>query len=306
MIDTGITAHEDLQANLLPGADLIEDPIVANDGDGRDPDPRDEGDWVDASDVINHPAEFEGCATTASSWHGTHVAGLAAAVRDNAKGIAGVAPDAKILPVRALGKCGGTMSDVAAAITWASGGEVPGLSTNPNPADVINLSLSSSVTCQAFVQAAIDEAIDRGATVVAAAGNRSGSIANASPAGCYDLIAVGAVSRSGSRTNYSNYGVAGRDLPLFAPGGTALTEADGLVSAVDSGTAGPVADAYGPYYGTSMAALWSPAPRRCSSKCVRCPRRASPSTCGTRRGPSEWAATARLRVAPASSTSSGP
>src|SRR5690606_19803516 len=115
-----------------------------------------------------------------SSWHGTHVAGLAAAVRDNAKGIAGMAPDAKIVPVRALGKCGGTMSDVAAAITWASGGEVPGLPVNPNPADVINMSLSSAVTCQPFVQAAIDDAVGRGVTVVAAAGNRFSTIANAS------------------------------------------------------------------------------------------------------------------------------
>ena len=251
VIDTGITAHEDLVGRVLPGADLIDNAVVANDGDGRDSDPLDEGDWVDAADLVNHPAEFEGCGVTASSWHGTHVAGLAAAVPNNAKGIAGIAPDARILPVRALGKCGGTMSDVAAAITWASGGEVPGMPANPNPADVINLSLSSSVTCQPFVQSAIDDAIGRGTTVVAAAGNRSTSIANATPAGCYDLIAVGAVSRSGSRAGYSNYGVAGRDLPIFAPGGTAETLADGLVSTVDTGPAG---DTYAPYYGTSMAA----------------------------------------------------
>ncbi len=253
VIDTGITAHEDLTPNLLPGADLIDNAVVANDGDARDGDPSDPGDWVEQADITAHPEDFEGCPTSDSSWHGTHVAGLAAAVRDNAKGIAGIAPDAKILPVRALGKCGGTMSDVAAAIIWASGGEVPGLPSNQNPADVINLSLSSSVTCQPFVQAAIDEAIGRGATVVAAAGNRFGTIANASPGGCYDIIAVGALSRSGSRANYSNQGVAGRDLPIFAAGGTALTEADGLVSTVDSGAKVPSGDAYTPYYGTSMA-----------------------------------------------------
>ena len=253
VIDTGITAHEDLVPNLLPGADLIDNPVVANDGDSRDADPSDAGDWVEPADITAHPDEFEGCPTADSSWHGTHVAGLAAAVRDNAKGIAGMAPDAKIVPVRALGKCGGTMSDVAAAITWASGGEVPGLPANPNPADVINMSLSSAVTCQPFVQSAIDEAIGRGVTVVAAAGNRFSTIANASPGGCYDIIAVGAVSRSGSRTNYSNQGVAGRDLPVFAPGGTAMTSQDGLVSSIDSGTKGPVGDVYASYFGTSMA-----------------------------------------------------
>ena len=106
---------------------------------------------------------------------------------------------------------------MAAAITWASGGEVPGPPSNQNPADVINLSLSSSVTRQPFVQAAIDEAIGRGATVVAAAGNRFGTIANASPGAATTSSRVGR-SRSGSRANYSNQGVAGRDPPIFAAG----------------------------------------------------------------------------------------
>src|SRR5690606_23294607 len=112
VIDTGITAHEDLTPNLLPGADLIDNAVVANDGDARDGDPSDPEDRVEQADITAHPEDSEGCPTSDSSWHGTHVAGLAAAGRDNAKGIAGIAPDAKILPVRALGKCGGTMSDV--------------------------------------------------------------------------------------------------------------------------------------------------------------------------------------------------
>ena len=90
------------------------------------------------------------------------MAGIAAAVQNNGVGITGLAPGAKIQPVRALGKCGGTMSDVAAAITWASGGDVPGTPVNPTPADVINLSVSSDSVCQPFLQSAIDGALSRG------------------------------------------------------------------------------------------------------------------------------------------------
>lgn len=253
VIDSGITAHPDLAGQTLPGYDFVTDPVVANDGDGRDADPADPGDWVDDADKTAHPETFNGCAKEDSTWHGTHVAGLAAAVQNNGLGITGVAPGAKLLPVRALGKCGGKMSDIVAAITWASGGEVPGAPANPNPADVINLSLSSAVTCQAFVQAAIDDALARGSLVVASAGNSGAPLSLASPAGCYDVLAVGAVTKSGVRATYSNYGVAGRDLPLFASGGD--RNGDKLISTVNAGTQGPVpGGTYKEYAGTSMAA----------------------------------------------------
>lgn len=242
IIDTGVTAHQDLAANLVGGYDMIEDPVVANDSDGRDPDPSDPGDW---------------CGSEPSSWHGTHVAGLAAAVQGNGKGISGLAPRAKIEPVRALGTCGGKMSDVAAAITWASGGDVPGVPANPTPASVINMSLSSTTTCQPYLQAAIDTAIARGSTIVASAGNNNTRFDVASPGGCYDVIPVGAVDRAGNRAGYSNYGTAGRDLPVFAPGGAATADPQsdtGLLSTIDKGAMGPAGDAYGSYVGTSMAA----------------------------------------------------
>ncbi len=252
VIDSGLTAHEDLAGQGLPGYDFVSTPVVANDGDGRDADPSDPGDWVDASDVSAHPDQFTGCPQEDSTWHGTHVAGLAAALQDNGKGITGVAPAARILPVRVLGKCGGTMSDIVAGLTWASGGPVPGVPDNPNPADVINLSLSSNVTCQPFVQAAVDDAIARGSVVVASAGNSGVAVTGTSPAGCYDVLAVGAVERDGDRAPYSNSGVAGRDRPLFAPGGL---KSDGLRATVNPGTKQPVAgSAYGDEAGTSMAA----------------------------------------------------
>jgi len=255
VIDSGITGHADLAANLLPGYDMIQDPVTAHDGDGRDADPTDEGDWLTVSEIQSSPDTFSGCPTqTTSSWHGTHVAGLAGATGNNGTGVIGVAPGAKILPVRALGKCGGTMSDVAAGLTWASGGEVPGVPVNPTPADVINLSLSSATTCQPFMQAAIDDAMSRGVTIVASAGNNAAPFDRYSPGGCYDIVTVGALTRAGSRANYSNFGVVGRDLPLFAPGGSATTAAAGLVSTVNLGQTTAAGDGYAAYYGTSMAA----------------------------------------------------
>lgn len=252
VVDTGVLAHEDLEANLLPGYDFVEDPVVANDGDGRDPDASDPGDWVDSTDVDNHPDVFNNKCIRDSTWHGTHVAGLAGAVADNATGVAGLAPEVQVLPVRALGKCGGSMSDVVAGLTWASGGRVPGVPDNPTPADVINLSLSSEVACQQYVQSAIDGAISRGSTVVVSAGNKYESPISAfSPAGCYDVVAVGALQENGQPAAYSNVGVPARDPIVYAPGGTS---ASGLVSTIDTGATVPAADGYDDLYGTSMAA----------------------------------------------------
>jgi len=254
VVDTGITAHPDLDPNVLPGYDMVTDSVVANDDDGRDPDASDPGDWVSAQDLIANPETFDGCPTAPSSWHGTHVAGIAAAVQDNAIGVSGLSAGSKILPVRALGKCGGTMSDVAAAITWASGGEVPGTPANPTPADVINLSVSSNTVCQPFVQAAIDDARGRGSSVVVSAGNGAGPISEVSPAGCYDLLAVGAANRAGDRAWYSNFGADGRELPIFAPGGVKGASGTGILSTVNLGTRAPADAGYTEYYGTSMAA----------------------------------------------------
>jgi len=126
VLDTGYRPHADLAANVLPGYDMIMDAFVANDGTARDNDARDPGDHASAGACGGLPLEDE-----TSSWHGTHVAGTIAAVSNNASGVAGVAFNAKILPVRVLGRCGGYMSDIAAGIVWASGGTVSGLPANP-------------------------------------------------------------------------------------------------------------------------------------------------------------------------------
>nr|BAQ55742.1 serine protease [Stenotrophomonas maltophilia] len=165
VIDTGITNHADLNANILPGYDFISDAAMARDGGGRDSNPNDEGDWYGDNEC---QAGYPG---SNSSWHGTHVAGTVAAVTNNSTGVAGTAFNAKVVPVRVLGKCGGYTSDIADAIVWASGGTVSGVPANANPAEVINLSLGGGGSCSTTYQNAINGAVGRGTTVVVAAGN---------------------------------------------------------------------------------------------------------------------------------------
>ncbi|WP_176943799.1 S8 family peptidase [Pseudoxanthomonas sp. CF125] len=238
VIDTGITNHSDLNANILPGYDFIGDVTVSNDGDGRDSDPNDPGDWVAANQCGgSHPAQN-------SSWHGTHVTGTIAAVANNAQGVAGVAYAAKVVPLRALGTCGGYDSDIADAITWAAGGSVPGIPANPNPAEVINLSLGGQGACGTTTQSAINTAVGLGATLVIAAGNSNANTAGFSPANCNQVIAVGATTNAGTRPDFSNYGPA---VDLAAPG-------SGIFSTNNNGTTAPASESYASKSGTSMSA----------------------------------------------------
>ncbi|MGO4775660.1 S8 family peptidase, partial [Lysobacter sp. 2RAB21] len=239
VIDTGITAHTDLDANILPGYDFITDSWASRDGDGRDNNPRDEGDW---SPVANECGE--GSKVTNSSFHGTHVAGTIAAVTNNARGVAGTAHNARIVPVRVLGRCGGTLADIADAITWASGGAVQNIPANPNPAEVINMSLGGSGACSPAYQEAINGAVDRGTTVVVAAGNQSDDVANHRPANCANVIAVASIDNTGQRSWFSNYG-AGID--VAAPGSD-------IYSTINTSLTVPGAQGYAMMSGTSMAA----------------------------------------------------
>lgn len=241
VIDTGVRPHVDLAANLLPGFDFITDTTIAGDGNGRDPDAADPGDGVTAGQCTPNSSASN------SSWHGTHVAGLIAAVANNGGGVAGVAFAAKVLPLRAVGRCGGYASDVADAIVWAAGAPVTGLPNNPNPARVINLSLGGKGTCDRTTQTAIQMARSRGAVVVVAAGNANANAANTSPANCQGVITVAATAKSGGKASYSNFG---SNVTLAAPGGDRDA---GLWSTLNMGTMAPGADAYASYAGTSMA-----------------------------------------------------
>ena len=113
---------------------------------GRDADPSDPGDWVSSSDQSN-PALF-GCDVSDSSWHGTRVAGMIGALTNNTVGVAGLSWNSFILPVRVLGKCGGTDSDIIAGMRWAAGLHIDGVADNPTPARILNLSLGATSPCE--------------------------------------------------------------------------------------------------------------------------------------------------------------
>ena len=246
VLDTGYRPHADLAANIIGGYDFISTADIGNDGNGRDSDAKDPGDWIIANECGS------GSAASNSSWHGTHVAGTIAAVTNNGSGVAGVAYGAKVVPVRVLGKCGGYTSDISDAIIWASGGTVSGVPANANPARVINLSLGGSGACSSTTQSAINSARSRNTSVVVAAGNENQNASNSNPANCTGVIAVAAVNRSGGRAYYSNFGNV---VDLAAPGGAqnSATDANGILSTLNAGTTTPGADSYAFYQGTSMA-----------------------------------------------------
>lgn len=245
VIDSGIVPHAEFAGRLLPGYDFISVADEARDGDGRDADPRDEGDWRDPGDCGRSVAE-------PSSWHGTHVAGLATAGQGNRYGIVGVAPDAMLLPVRVAGACGAWTSDIVDAIAWASGGEVEGVPRVERAADVINLSLGGPGPCGDAFTTAITAARQRGSVVVVAAGNDGAKASTFSPANCPGVVSVGAVGRHGAQAWYSNHG---EGLTLSAPGGSKSgVRADDIVSALDRGRTVSTRPVFGYLAGTSMAA----------------------------------------------------
>lgn len=214
VLDTGYVPHPDLVTGMANGYDFISDPLSARDGDGRDPNPRDEGDY----------APYNLCKDQAnahtSTWHGTSVAGIIGARGGNGMGIVGTADLARVQPVRVLGRCGGRTSDIADAIIWAAGGHVDGVPDNTYPAKIINMSLGTVSRCPAAYQRAIDIARSKGAIVVAAAGNGNTEASKYAPANCRGVITVGATTKAGTRASFSNYGTR---VNISAPGEDILT-----------------------------------------------------------------------------------
>ena len=300
VLDSGITCHPDLGnltsncigGAILPGYDFVSDWDAvaqrgyANDGDGRDDDARDPGDWVSQVDRSTDATRYGGCEVADSSWHGTVIAGLVAAHTNNGVGVAGINWSGRVLPVRVAGKCGADVADIIDGMRWAAGrddvckrsdgagGCTEFVPRNPNPARIINISFGGSAACGAAYQAAIDElrgvvfaggAV--GAVVVASAGNGWG--APTRPANCQRVIGVAALNRDGFKTTYSAFGAA---LALSTVGGD---DADGAWGAslgpnslADSGVltlgnSGPTAPAncnqpgancYFNHFGTSFSA----------------------------------------------------
>ncbi len=235
IVDTGVDLdHPDLRKKIVGGATFV--------GCPDDPNGCGNGDW-ESGEGKPHP-------------HGTHVAGIAAAATDNVKGIAGVAPDAKMLAVKVLDADGGSFEEVAAGIRWSA----------DNGADVINLSLGALPGVQALpligelddTKQAINYAVSKGVAVIAAAGNDFLSICG-EPAFNPNALCVVATDRQEARATYSNFAVD-QDLNVVAaPGGAAfLSCEEDVISSVPVGAGGFCTEAVGTpgydfYAGTSMA-----------------------------------------------------
>ncbi len=257
VIDTGITSHPELDAKVVPGYDFVSDVESAKDGDGWDANATDPGDAFDGAP---------------SSWHGTHVAGIIAAA-SNADGVAGVAPNVLIQPVRVMGARGATEEDLIAAIRWSAGLAVEGVPSNPTPARVINISMGTprSTGCRNWdgtdgpTEVALIAAKEAGVVVVTAAGNSNRSANLSYPGNCVPTINVGATGFDGDRASYSNYSIPGSDgnyygVDISAPGGDSAAPIAGfpvhrgmILSTFNDGKDKPGSPKYEYEEGTSMA-----------------------------------------------------
>ena len=240
VIDTGVyLAHPDLSGQLIAGYDFIANRDSARDGNGIDNNPDDPGD----SDIPG-----------ASSWHGTHVAGTIAAASNNGIGGAGVAWDAKIMPLRVLGKNDGTSYDIIQAVRYAARLSNDSNTLPAQKADVINLSLGGS-SSSAAEQAVYAAARNAGVIIVAAAGNEAIS-SPFYPAAYPEVISVSATRYNGTLASYSNYG---NTISVAAPGGELSNDdnsdgqKDGVLSTVADDSSGLRQPSYRLFEGTSMA-----------------------------------------------------
>jgi serine protease len=283
-VDSGIRFdHPDLSragfgGRLLPGYDFVSQDLnratgaplgtflIANDGDGYDPDPSDPGDWVSATDLKNTVFPPTTCGDpnnnngpVNSSWHGTRVMGVLGAVTNNNVGIAGMTWNPYLLPVRALGKCGGFDSDIIVGIEWAAGMHINGIPDNPYPADIINLSIGGTgSSCPSDYQSLITQLTGMGVLVVASAGNASGPVAI--PAVCQGVLAVAGLRNIGTKVGYSSLGP---EVGIAAPAGNCVNSTAGspclrsIDTTVNEGLTVPAANSYSDQTNTNLGTSFS-------------------------------------------------
>ncbi len=283
-VDTGVRFdHPDLLragfgGRLLPGYDFVDQDyspkspynalgtfLIANDGDGWDPDPSDPGDWINSTDQMNQLFPSSTCPVQDSSWHGTRVMGVLGALTNNGVGVAGMTWNPYLLPVRALGKCGGYDSDIVAGMQWAAGMSVTDpagnpVPDNPFPADIINLSLGGSGSCPSVYTDAttgIPKLISMGVLVVASAGNENGPVD--APGNCAGVLAVAGLRNVGTKVGYSSFGP---EVSIAAPAGNCVASSGACYRSIDTtfntGLTAPGANSYtdqiNPNLGTSFSA----------------------------------------------------
>ncbi len=242
VLDTGVVLeHPDLAGKLHPGYDFVSDAATSNDGSARDGDASDPGDFA-------RQGECGYAQAVSSSWHGTQVAGIVGAATNNGLGIAGAGRDVMVLPVRVLGACGGTDSDIIAAMRWAAGlsSDVGGgkIHANDHPAKVINLSLGSSTACSPAYIEVLQALNAAGVTVVVAAGNEAG-LATDSPANCPGALAVAALRHIGTKVGFSSLGP---EVAISAPGGNCVNRTGTclypILTTSNAGVTGPTTSTY--------------------------------------------------------------
>lgn len=252
VVDTGVLLNHpdfvnaDSSSQFVPGFDFIRDPVIAADSET-------DGIIGDIDSNPNDPGDR--AFGFSSSFHGTHVAGTIAAASDNAKGVAGVGWNVKIMPMRVIGVGGGSSYDVEQAVLFAAGLPNDSGMLPAQKADVINLSLGGTggagATPSAYLQARA-----AGVIIVAAAGNESSNVPFY-PASYDDaVISVSAVDLGKNQAFYSNYG---SHVDVAGPGGDSSQNLngdsfpDGVISTLGSDASPPVVYTYGLKQGTSMA-----------------------------------------------------
>jgi serine protease len=271
VLDTGIRyEHPDLGrvsegGRMLPGYDFVSGEAagtfrVANDGDGWDADPSDPGDWLSDADLAT--SLFRGCVPPgqlppSSSWHGTRVAGMLAAVTNNGAGMAGGTWNGSVLPVRVLGKCGGYDSDIIAGMRWAAGLAVAGAPANPHPAQILNMSLGGEGPCTPAYENVMTDLNAAGVLVVVSAGNQTGPVNL--PANCTGALGVAGLRQVGTKVGYSSLGI---QVGIAAPAGNCVNLSGAclfsLVTTTNNGGTTPTTSGYTNAFnfnvGTSFAA----------------------------------------------------
>ena len=245
VVDTGVVLdHPDLLGQLVDGYDFISSNPVANDGDGCDADPDDPGDRAPGG----------------SSYHGTHVAGTVAAATSLQPGgadtgVAGVAWNARVMPLRVLGVGGGTDFDIMQALLHAAGRDNQCFTGGAaEPARIVNMSLGGPGFSQTFQNLILELRDEEGTIFVAAAGNSS-STQPSYPAAYDGVVSVSATGPSRGLAPYSNRGAT---IDVAAPGGDFAQDVDG--DGFPDGVLSTLFDddgndfVYAFYQGTSMAA----------------------------------------------------
>ena len=235
VVDTGVDLnHPDLKANLVPGATVV--------GCSNGQQTCGNGDWK-GTDGVAQPNDT----------HGTHVSGIIAAVTNNGIGVAGTAPDAKVMPIKALEDGSGSFEDIATGIRYAV----------DHGANVVNLSLGAMPGAQALTITGVDTTVtdaityanQHGVLVVAAAGNESFPVCD-DPSFENGALCVTATTRDETPAWYSNGAVKPDMEAVAAPGGAGLVFCeDDIVSTVPQGTGSAACGQqdYDYYAGTSMA-----------------------------------------------------